>query len=63
MDAARALGEVEVVDLTDSLCRADTCRAVEGNVLVYRDNHLTDTYALSLEPRLESALGLQRPAS
>ncbi|MCR1980959.1 acyltransferase [Cellulosimicrobium cellulans] len=63
VDAARALGEVEVVDLTDSLCRADTCRAVEGNVLVYRDNHLTDTYALSLEPRLESALGLQRPAS
>nr|WP_264029949.1 acyltransferase family protein [Cellulosimicrobium sp. SH8] len=58
VEAARNLDGVDVVDLTDGLCEPEECRAVEGNVLVYRDNHLTDTYALSLLPRLTRELGL-----
>lgn len=27
------------LDMSDAICRTDTCRAVEGNVLVYRDSH------------------------
>jgi peptidoglycan/LPS O-acetylase OafA/YrhL len=57
VEAAQSLGSVDVVDLTDGLCEAEECRAVEGNVLVYRDNHLTDTYALTLLPRIARELG------
>lgn len=27
------------LDMTDAVCRADICRAVEGNVMVYHDSH------------------------
>ncbi len=54
--AAQESGEVQVIDLTDHLCNQETCPAVVGNVLVYRDNHLTDTFALSLAPALEPLL-------
>ncbi|HLR99792.1 MAG TPA: acyltransferase family protein [Mycolicibacillus parakoreensis] len=27
------------LDMTDAVCRADVCRAVEGNVMVYHDSH------------------------
>ncbi|WP_236594374.1 acyltransferase family protein [Saccharothrix sp. 6-C] len=57
-DAATGLPGVRVVDLTDWICRADTCPAVVGNVVVYRDNHLTDTYVRSLADPLVAALGL-----
>ncbi|OKI23934.1 acyltransferase [Saccharothrix sp. CB00851] len=57
-DAATGLPGVRLVDLTDWICRADTCPAVVGNVVVYRDNHLTDTYVRSLADPLVAALGL-----
>lgn len=41
------------IDLSDAICRPDTCRAVEGNVLIYRDpHHLTPTYMRTLAPEL-----------
>lgn len=41
------------LDLSDAICRPDTCRAVEGNVLIYRDaHHLTATYMRTLAPEL-----------
>ncbi|WP_051766270.1 acyltransferase family protein [Saccharothrix syringae] len=59
VEAATGIEGVSVVDLTDWICRADTCPAVVGNVVVYRDNHLTDTYAKSLAGPLLTALGLR----
>ncbi|KRD47468.1 hypothetical protein ASE27_03875 [Oerskovia sp. Root918] len=56
--AVEGMQGAHIVDLTDGLCGANVCRSVEGNVLVYRDNHLTDTYAKSLTSRLEAGLGL-----
>jgi peptidoglycan/LPS O-acetylase OafA/YrhL len=48
--AQRAPG-VHVVDLTDRICGTDTCPAVIGNVVVYRDvNHLTNTFVGTLIP-------------
>jgi len=59
---AQAVAEangIELLDLTDRYCGQDRCPAVIGNVMVYRDtNHITDTYARSLEPFLERALDL-----
>jgi hypothetical protein len=46
------------VDLSKLFCRDGTCPAVIGNVLVYRDNHMTNTFAKSLGPELAVALGL-----
>lgn len=41
------------LDLSDAICRPDLCRAVEGNVLIYRDpHHLTSTYMRTLAPEL-----------
>ncbi len=57
--AATGLPGVRLVDLTDWICRADTCPAVVGNVVVYRDNHLTDTYVRSLVDPLIAALELR----
>lgn len=56
--AADQVSGVEVLDLADYMCRADTCPAVIGNVLVYRDNHLTNTFAKSLAPVLSRKLQL-----
>ncbi|MFF1881033.1 acyltransferase family protein [Pseudarthrobacter sp. NPDC058196] len=56
--AADQIAGVEVVELADYMCRADTCPAVIGNVLVYRDNHLTNTFAKSLAPILSRKLSL-----
>ncbi|MFW5418091.1 acyltransferase [Nocardiopsis sp. CNT-189] len=48
----------EVVDLNDRLCTDDTCPAVVGNVLVYRDaHHLTATYSEMLAADLEERAG------
>ena len=47
-----------LIDLTDHLCLTDTCPAVIGSVLVYRDNnHLTATFARSLARALDHELG------
>ncbi len=44
-------------DLSDYFCNDDTCPAVIGNVIVYRDdNHLTTAYAKTLAPVLKPQL-------
>lgn len=41
------------IDMSDAICRPDFCRAVEGNVLIYRDaHHLTPTYVRTMAPEL-----------
>jgi peptidoglycan/LPS O-acetylase OafA/YrhL len=41
------------LDMSDAICRQDVCRAVEGNVLIYRDaHHLTPTYMRTMAPEL-----------
>jgi hypothetical protein len=54
--AAEGLSGVRVVDLTDHLCNSETCPGVIGNVLVYRDNHVTDMFARSLQEPLRAAI-------
>ena len=56
VDAAATLEGVVVVDLTPHICRPESCESVEGNVLVYRDNHLTDTYARTLADALRPVM-------
>lgn len=58
IEASAFSPNVSLIDLSDSLCRADTCRVIEGNVLIYRDdNHLTTTYVRTLTPDLDKQLG------
>jgi peptidoglycan/LPS O-acetylase OafA/YrhL len=41
------------LDMTDSVCRKDICRAVEGNVLLYHDSHhLSATYVRTMAGEL-----------
>jgi peptidoglycan/LPS O-acetylase OafA/YrhL len=41
------------LDMTDAVCRKETCRAVEGNVLLYHDSHhLSATYVRTMTPEL-----------
>ncbi len=59
--AVREVEGAELVDLTDQICSEDTCPAVVGNVVVYRDSHhLTETYARlladTLGTRMDEAL-------
>ncbi|MFD2795584.1 acyltransferase family protein [Promicromonospora vindobonensis] len=49
--------DVTLVDLTDVYCDDRECLPVIGGATVYRDsNHLTNTFARTLEPYFESAL-------
>ncbi|MGW2095641.1 acyltransferase family protein [Promicromonospora sukumoe] len=55
-EAARIAG-VDVIDLSDRYCGPQRCMPVVGNVMVYRDNnHVTDTYARSLQPYVAEGL-------
>ena len=56
--AAGRVPGVETVDLSRHFCRDGVCPVVIGNVLVYRDNHMTNTFAKSLAPDLAVALRL-----
>ena len=59
LTAAQTTG-VPTVDLTASICPADHCAAIVGEVLVYRDtNHLTATYARTLTTALDAELRAQ----
>ncbi|WP_370948544.1 acyltransferase family protein [Amycolatopsis sp. cg5] len=57
-EAADGLNGVRVVDMTNWVCDSTSCPAVIGNVVVYRDNHLTNTYVHTLSGPLATALGL-----
>ncbi|MGO4535914.1 acyltransferase family protein [Leifsonia sp. 2MCAF36] len=55
---SRALG-IKNLDLTDAFCSKKTCRAVDGNTIIYQDSptsHITQTFGLLLRPRLEAAV-------
>ncbi|MCY0903569.1 acyltransferase family protein [Arthrobacter sp. H14-L1] len=56
-EAAAKIPGLGVVDLHDYFCADGTCPAVIGNVLVYRDNHMTNTFAKTLTGPLGAALG------
>ncbi|MFC7849785.1 acyltransferase family protein [Arthrobacter sp. NPDC057388] len=56
--AAQEMGGVAVVDLGNYFCRNGSCPPVIGNMLVYRDNHLTATFARTLSGPLKRALRL-----
>lgn len=49
---------VRAVNLQPYFCQNGVCPAVIGNVLVYRDNHMTNTFAKTLAGPLKEALGL-----
>ncbi|QCU77542.1 acyltransferase [Citricoccus sp. SGAir0253] len=55
--ALRLVPEAHPIDLEPWICPEGTCRAVIGDVLVYRDtSHLTATYSTTLAPALGDAL-------
>jgi peptidoglycan/LPS O-acetylase OafA/YrhL len=72
MDRSRALDDVnptlaitdrfpllKPLDMTDAVCRADKCRAIEGNVLVYHDSHhITATYMRTMTKELGRQIAL-----
>ena len=58
VEAAQGVDGITVLDLTPWLCRHGTCPAAIGNVVVYRDNHLTNTFVRTLSPVLIDRLGL-----
>ena len=53
--AAERSSETHLVSFIADICPGEICRAVIGNALTYRDkDHLTATFARTLEPMLES---------
>ncbi|MGW6729812.1 acyltransferase family protein [Nocardia sp. NPDC055029] len=57
-EPAAGYPNVSLLDLSDAVCRPQRCRVVEGNVLIYRDeHHLTASYARSLAPELGRQIG------
>lgn len=55
--AGSRVSGVEYLDTSAYFCREGLCPAVIGNVLVYRDNHMTNTFAKTLAPALARRLG------
>lgn len=46
------------LDMSDSLCGTEVCRAVEGNVLIYHDSHhLSATYVRTMAAELSRQMG------
>ena len=44
---------LKVLDMSDAICRADVCRPVEGNVLIYHGaHHLSPTYVRTMANEL-----------
>ncbi|MCC9146483.1 MULTISPECIES: acyltransferase family protein [unclassified Arthrobacter] len=58
LEAAERLEGSTIVDLTPYFCGERECPPVIGNVLAYRDNHITDTFARTLGEPLRRGLGL-----
>lgn len=49
---------LKVLDMSDAICRADVCRPVEGNVLIYHGaHHLTPTYVRTMTNELGRQIG------
>ena len=55
--AVKGLPGVSYVDLTDAYCQNESCPPVIGNVVVYRDDsHISATFSMTLEARLEKSI-------
>ena len=55
--AARVDPQLAVINLNDLICGPTTCAPVVGGLVVYRDeDHLTESYTVSLLPYLEHRL-------
>ncbi|ORW91851.1 acetyltransferase [Mycobacterium sp. IEC1808] len=49
---------LKVLDMSDAICRADVCRPVEGNVLIYHGaHHLSPTYVRTMTNELGRQIG------
>ena len=58
LDFVDQFPSLKVLDMSDAVCRADYCRAIEGNVLVYHDaHHLSATYMRTMTPELGRQIG------
>ncbi len=56
-DAEKQYSNVDFLDLSDAFCNKETCNAVVGNVLIYRDSHhITTTYSRTLGPVIRPRL-------
>ena len=50
-------GNVHFIDMSDYFCTHDTCPAVAGNILIYKDrSHISTVYMKSLSQFLEQAI-------
>ncbi|GAM45044.1 acyltransferase [Nocardia seriolae] len=50
---AAAFPDMRLIDLNDAVCEPTSCAVVEGNILIYHDeHHLTASYSRSLAPEL-----------
>lgn len=57
LDYADRYPLLTLLDLSDAVCSSEVCRAVEGNVLVYHDeHHLSATYVRSMADELARQL-------
>jgi peptidoglycan/LPS O-acetylase OafA/YrhL len=53
LDFVAQFPQLKPLDMSDAVCRPDFCRAVEGNVLIYRDaHHISTTYMRSMTNEL-----------
>ncbi|RAU92675.1 acyltransferase [Mycobacterium colombiense] len=53
LDFVTQFPQLKVLDMSDAICRADVCRPVEGNILIYHGaHHLSPTYVRTMAPEL-----------
>ncbi len=53
LDFVAQFPSLKPLDMSDAICRADVCRAVEGNVLIYHGaHHLSPTYVRTMAGEL-----------
>lgn len=58
LDYVKRFPMLKPLDMSDAVCRADHCRAVEGNVLLYHDaHHLSATYMRTMTDELGRQIG------
>jgi peptidoglycan/LPS O-acetylase OafA/YrhL len=59
--AAKPLGNVHIVDMSDEICPGGICSAERNGMIVFRDSqHMTATFAASLAPVLADRLQMDR---
>jgi hypothetical protein len=58
LDFVKQFPLLKPLDMSDAVCRKDICRAVEGNVLLYRDaHHISTTYMRTMTNELGRQIG------